>query len=183
MRSVGSRLERVAPEVATQVHGRQQTVIHGDAKIANFFFREPEGPPGMPEVGLIDFQWSGPGLAAVDVAYCIWASASLEVLAEDGGEARLVAAYHSSLVEALAAAGVAGDEIPPLAAFEREYELALLDLARVVVGEHWKTATPESLEARRGELTFAAYNKCPRLACHLMRRVADALARYDGGGG
>ena len=53
---------------------------------------------------------------------------------------------------------------------------------RVVVGEHWKTATPESLEARRGELTFAAYNKCPSLACCLMRRVADALKRYEGSG-
>ena len=104
MRSVGSRLERVAREVAAKVHGKRQTVIHGDAKIANFFFRGGGGR--MPEVGLIDFQWSGPGLAAVDVAYCIWASASLEVLAEAGGEARLVAAYHSSLAEALEEAGV-----------------------------------------------------------------------------
>ena len=103
MRSVGSRLERVAREVAAKVHGKRQTVIHGDAKIANFFFRDSSSSGdngGRPEVGLIDFQWSGPGLAAVDVAYCIWASASLEVLAEAGGEARLVAAYHSSLAEA-----------------------------------------------------------------------------------
>ena len=108
MRSVGSRLERVAREVAAKVHGKRQTVIHGDAKIANFFFRDSSSGDngGRPEVGLIDFQWSGPGLAAVDVAYCIWASASLEVLAEAGGEARLVAAYHSSLAEALEAAGV-----------------------------------------------------------------------------
>ena len=74
------------------------------------------------------------------------------------------------------------DEIPPLTSFEGEYELALLDLARVVVGEHWAKATPEGLEARRGQLTFAAYNKCPRLACCLMRRVADAVDRYEGGG-
>ena len=74
------------------------------------------------------------------------------------------------------------DEILPLTTFEREYELALLDLARVVVGEHWAKATPEGLEARRGQLTFAAYNKCPRLACCLMRRVADAVDRYEGGG-
>ena len=186
MRSVGPRLERVAREVAAKVHGHRQTVIHGDAKIANFFFRDgPEGG-GVPEVGLIDFQWSGPGLAAVDVSYCIWASASLELLGGEveagGGEAGLVEAYHSSLVKALEAAGFAGEEIPPLATFEGEYELALLDLARVVVGEHWKTATPESLEARRGELTFAAYNKCPSLACCLMRRVADALKRYEGSG-
>ena len=110
MRSVGSRLELLSREVAAKVHGKRQTVIHGDAKIANFFFRDSfsggGGDCGRPEVGLIDFQWSGPGLAAVDVAYCIWASASLEVLAEDGGEARLVAAYHSSLAEALEAAGV-----------------------------------------------------------------------------
>ena len=109
MRSVGSRLERLSREVAAKVHGKRQTVIHGDAKIANFFFRDSfsgSGDGGRPEVGLIDFQWSGPGLAAVDVAYCIWASASLEVLAEAGGEARLVAAYHSSLAEALEAAGV-----------------------------------------------------------------------------
>ena len=90
MRSVGPRLERVAREVAGRVHGSRQTVLHGDAKIANFFFRESGG-----EVGLIDFQWSGPGLAAVDVAYCIWASASAELLGEAGGEAGLVAAYHS----------------------------------------------------------------------------------------
>jgi len=190
MASVGVRLERVAREAASRVHGTAQTVLHGDPKAPNFFFRRSAGSSGeargMPDVGLIDFQWSGPGLAAVDVVYCIWASASADLLEEPQGEARLLVAYHTRLVEALVAAGVARDEeqahgeILPFAVFEREYTWALLDLARIVVGEHWKTVTPESLAERRGKLTFNAYNKCPRLACCLMRQVAAAIGRYDG---
>jgi len=55
-----------------------QTLIHGDPKSANFFYRA-RGDGGV-DVGVIDFQWTGAGLCATDVAYAMWACPTPGVL-------------------------------------------------------------------------------------------------------
>lgn len=76
--SLGARLQRVARKVAAEAHPfdagaaeggdaavrlrRFRTLIHGDTKAANLFVRDG-GDSGV-DVGLIDFQWTGWGLAA-----------------------------------------------------------------------------------------------------------------------
>jgi hypothetical protein len=79
IQSLGRRLEEVAPSVGRQAHPfsgdiketeeytKYRTLIHGDPKHANFFFRRrqlSEETKETIEVGVIDFQWSGFGLAA-----------------------------------------------------------------------------------------------------------------------
>ena len=49
----------------------------GDAKAANVFVRD--GNDGTPEVAIIDFQWTGFGLAALDVSHHICAALGPEV--------------------------------------------------------------------------------------------------------
>ncbi len=79
IQSLGIRLEEVAPMVGREAHPfsddtkenaqymKYRTLIHGDPKHANFFFRRRHASTGEDEcieVGVIDFQWSGFGLAA-----------------------------------------------------------------------------------------------------------------------
>lgn len=79
IQSLGRRLEKVAPIVGKESHPfsvdtkenheylKYRTIIHGDPKHANFFFRQrrvSDNEEETIEVGVIDFQWSGFGLAA-----------------------------------------------------------------------------------------------------------------------
>ena len=70
-------LRDAAPSLDAALHAaRFQTLIHGDAKPANFCF----GPDG---VAAVDFQYVGGGPGIKDVAYLLWgapdADAALEV--------------------------------------------------------------------------------------------------------
>merc|ERR1719162_2500789 len=81
IKSLGQRLENVVSAVGRKAHPfsehgtenkdfiKFRTLIHGDPKHANFFFRQNKDSDI--EVGVIDFQWSGFGLAATDVAHHI----------------------------------------------------------------------------------------------------------------
>ena len=91
--ALGKALHRQAAAIDTALHGSgtgaepKQTVIHGDAKAANFFFRHRTGvaderPGAVSGVGFIDFQWTGLGICATDVAYCLVASACPSTLFE-----------------------------------------------------------------------------------------------------
>lgn len=162
---VGVELSRVAGAVEAWVHGGspsappRQTLIHGDPKAANFFHRHD--PLTGVGIGMIDFQWMGQGLCAVDVAYCVLASGSLDavvanpqaaaqlraaVQAGDGSaldaselegesEEHLVFEVHQKLRTALKACG--GGGLPSWEQFWREYRLAFLDLCRVMLASWW----------------------------------------------
>ena len=59
-------LKNAARQIDEQLnHARYQTIIHGDAKLANFCF-QPEG-----KVAAVDFQYVGKGCGMKDVAYFI----------------------------------------------------------------------------------------------------------------
>ena len=84
---LGARLQAVARAAADAAHpfdpragaaaaadaARYRTVVHGDPKAANLFFRPRAKAAGDDagglEVGMIDLQWAGFGLAATDVAH------------------------------------------------------------------------------------------------------------------
>jgi hypothetical protein len=130
-------------------------------------------------------QWCGRGLGAVDVAYCIAASAD-ESLFAGGRDARaavqgLAAGYHRALLLGLVAHGAAADPaaaaaLLPAADFQVQLEWAWIDLARVAVGDHMGSITKAALEARRGQMAFNAYNKSLPVARALLE-VADRYLR------
>jgi thiamine kinase-like enzyme len=144
----------------------QRTLIHGDPKAANLFFRRPCSPStrlnrgldrtcphtqttnanaGAPpstvqhekwEIGLIDFQWSGWGLGAVDIAYLLASSAHpslLDLTMAAKMERHWLELYHNELCNALVDVGlastvaVAETKIMPLETLWTQYESALLD--------------------------------------------------------
>jgi thiamine kinase-like enzyme len=138
LKSLGKRLEEVAPRVGLLAHPfsdegtrndpdlmKYKTLIHGDPKQANFFFRPSDG--GDLDVGLIDFQWSGFGLAATDVAHHIASAVMPDCLSLDGQkEAVLLDHYHACLSKELVKFGVASKE--------QEVEQSIFPRARLQVG-------------------------------------------------
>ncbi|HSO38240.1 MAG TPA: phosphotransferase, partial [Labilithrix sp.] len=110
-----------------------QTLVHGDAKPANFCFAR-----GGPAVAAVDFQYVGGGCGMKDVAYLL--------ASPDAGaaqvEQRHLDGYFTHLRAAVAARGAAVD----VAALEREwralYPIACADYYRFLAGwapGHWRS--------------------------------------------
>ena len=186
---LGARLKRHALTVATETHvgsdHRHSTLIHGDAKAGNLFFRPSGGGGGGLDCSMIDFQWTGFGLGATDVAYLIVSSADPAALDLTGAHEKMVLeGYHRCWARAMVDAGVVATvadavAILPLADLEREYESAVLDLCTSIIAYHWALvgATPETLKERGAkDIPCNSYNKNLDVALWLMRRC-DALLR------
>ena len=179
--SLGDRLQRRAAEIAGQIHvesGAYMTLIHGDAKPSNMFFKD-----GSDEVAMIDFQWTGKGLPGTDVAYCIAAGVSRESAEEKdvaGLLERCIEEYWKAFVAALVRFGVVGNEKEaehalPLEELRKQVRLAMLDLGRVVICDHWKPVTPDVLTSREGHLVYNAYNKSVAAAMWMVRVLLHLL--------
>ncbi|WP_018876351.1 phosphotransferase [Thioalkalivibrio sp. ALE31] len=119
---------------AALTSARHRTLVHGDAKVANFCFT-----PGTDAVAAVDFQYAGGGCGMRDVAYFL--GSCLDEREQEAWEAELLEVYFAALGEALYAQGkgdVAG-------AVEREWRalfpVAQADFYRFLVGwmpDHWK---------------------------------------------
>jgi len=113
------------------------TLVHGDAKLANFCFAdEGEG------VAAVDFQYVGGGCGMKDVAYFIGSCLTEDACAE--GELRLLDLYFESLREGLLGKGVALDFDELEADWRRLYPVAWTDFHRFLKGwspGHWKINT------------------------------------------
>jgi len=192
--TLGGRLQTVAKEVAAGAHpfdvssggdasanARFKTLIHGDPKAANLFIRDGSGST---EVGLIDFQWSGWGLAATDVAHHICAAVAPDALvdADSLDQSSLLSHYHTELCHALTDFGVVSSaEEADATLLSREllqaqYEVALLDMCRLVFGYQWSrfklSDTPESLNRN-------SYNKDLRNAAWLVQKCDELLTKRE----
>jgi hypothetical protein len=111
-----------------------QTLVHGDAKLANFCFSESGD-----QVAAVDFQYVGGGCGMKDVAYFIGSC-----LDEDGcerHEAALLDCYFSALREALAGLQPEVDAKALEAEWRALFPLAWTDFHRFLKGwspGHWK---------------------------------------------
>ena len=146
---------------------------HGDPKAANLFIRGTAG--GGCEVGLIDFQWCGFGLAATDVCHHLCAAADAVVLEQS--ETSLLDHYHAELVTALVASGAAAGaadaaaRVLPRSTLQAQYEAALLDMGRLVFAYQITRANFGVAALNRN-----AYNKELSSAVWLAKRVDGLLA-------
>jgi len=193
LESLGKRLEEIAPLVGRLAHpfsedGKDvdelfkfRTFIHGDPKQANFFFRRNESVEL--EVGIIDFQWSGFGLAATDVAHHIASAVMPDCLSYDGQRERdLLDHYHACLSKEMVKFGVASDELEveqsifPRAKLQEQYEVALLDVCRLVFAYAWRRWKPES-EPTPESLNRNAYNKSLKSVLWLVTRCHKLLEK------
>lgn len=116
---------------------RHQTLVHGDAKLANFCFSERRGPD--PRVAAVDFQYVGRGVGVKDVAYFLSSCLDEGQLERKADE--LLDEYFHALRTAL---GVHAPNVDS-ALLEREwrglYPFAWADFMRFLVGwapDHYK---------------------------------------------
>jgi hypothetical protein len=124
-------LRDVAEDVAHQLaSARYQTLLHGDAKDANFCFARDRS-----RVAAVDFQYTGHGCGIVDVAYLLHGRGDEPA---DGVDRPRLDVYFECLRAALAPRWSASD----IAALEREwralYPVARLDFCRFLAG--WRPA-------------------------------------------
>ena len=162
-----------------------ETIIHGDPKAPNFFFQASESGTDEPRVGVIDMQWCGRGLCAVDVAYCIAASADESVFDSPSSDVAPYSIlqsylddYHGHFIAALVQHGVSADlqtamSVLPRDVFQAHFDWAWIDLARVVIGDHWGTIDQSVFESRAGKMSMNAYNKSLPVARHFVS-ITDA---------
>lgn len=195
LETFGKVLSAHAPVCAEKVHQvgldknhPQRTLLHGDAKAANLFFRLKTADGSTEnsehvEVGMIDFQWCGWGHPAVDVAYLIAASAAPELVSADGRlEHMWLESYYTHLITEMVRFGKTrtleeARELMPYGDLVTYYNDALIDLARAVVSYHWVRikASAEVLKERQDILQTNAYNKNMESAKWLVGRTATSL--------
>lgn len=178
LEEIGARIEKLAKFVGTRAHPfaekakgetedllKYRTIIHGDPKQSNIFFRRDEDANDGIQVGLIDFQWCGFGLAATDVAHHICAALQPHCVSYDGEkEKALLDHYYSCLTDALIKYGAASsakdvqEKVFPREVLQKQYEVAFVDTCRLVFAYAWARWNPES-EPTAASFNRNAYNK------------------------
>ncbi|MEM8736850.1 MAG: oxidoreductase family protein [Planctomycetota bacterium] len=119
---------------------RFQTLVHGDAKIANFCFGIPsDTPESASKVAAVDFQYVGRGCGMKDVAYFL--SSCLESDAKESEHQRWLDTYFKALRLALAEKCPSVNFAEIEHEWRRLYAFAWADFCRFLVGwspGHWK---------------------------------------------
>lgn len=109
-----------------------QTLVHGDAKLANFCFA-----PGGRAVAAVDFQYVGGGCGMKDVAYLLSGESSSAAV-----EQRHLDTYFKHLREGVARLHPSLDLVALEAEWRALYPIAGADFCRFMAGwakEHWRS--------------------------------------------
>merc|ERR1712226_163811 len=170
----GAKLSTLVDVLNERVHANPQTIIHGDPKAANFFFRRSDST-----VAVVDFQWTGYGRCTVDLAYFITAGINPDLAKKDlermlnnekheSVTHKLLSHYESSFKEFWERLHE-GSELPKGMRLEdglmSDYQESFCDLMRVALVDHYgPNFKAETLEKRENlpenaRLSYNAYNK------------------------
>lgn len=103
-----------------------RTVLHGDAKAANFFWFSGG------EVGGYDLQYCGGGSPCRDLAYTLGCSMQERLI--ERHETELLRHYHDELTSHLSAKDAAGFTFETM---QDAYDLCVTDLVRFMCGSRW----------------------------------------------
>lgn len=127
---------------------RYQTLVHGDAKLANFCLSDDRDPLCQ-RVAALDFQYVGGGCGMKDVAYFL--GSCLNGAALEKNESQLVENYFRHLTSALTRQGSTLDIADLLAEWRGLYPIACADFHRFMKGwspTHWKVTHSSERQTR-----------------------------------
>jgi 3'-phosphoadenosine 5'-phosphosulfate (PAPS) 3'-phosphatase/thiamine kinase-like enzyme len=189
--NLGARLQSVSEQVGRDAHPfhdeddktleQFKTLIHGDPKQTNIFFQQDESGGDL-QVGLIDFQWSGFGLAASDIAHHMSAALRADLL-EGTGEKELLEYYYQKLTKYLVEYGAYTSpekvaENYSFTVFMEQYETAILDMCRLVIAYAWSRFEPVTDEKDYSRTANKnSYNKSLPNVVWLMNRCHEILTK------
>lgn len=137
IRGLGKRLETAAGpigEVLTLQSSKIGTIIHGDLKAANLFFANVHEDDGPESVAVLDFQFTGWGLGAEDVACLLFPDARGHYF---DNEEELLQCYHHELISQLMLQQKGGPSTLTFERFRGLYELSRCDLFRYLLRKGW----------------------------------------------
>jgi thiamine kinase-like enzyme len=195
--NLGERLESVAEECGHVAHPfaddhsalfeeyrKYRTFTHGDPKQANLLFHKSNDPSNkLPQLGLIDFQWSGFGLAATDIAHFITSAVHADQLV-NGGEEILMKYYFGELQKHLTEFGAypTAEDASTNYSYEtflEQYEVGVLDICRLMIAYTWERFTePVEKTDEAGcarTMNKTSYNKSISNVVWLMSRCDEIL--------
>lgn len=134
------KLRQAAPLIDQKLQAcRYQTLVHGDAKLANFCFQAQNTPPNLSRVGAVDFQYVGRGCGMKDVAYFF--SSCLNEHECESLQEPLLDYYFSILGQKLKKVAKNVDISELESEWRSMYPFALADFHRFIKGwspGHWK---------------------------------------------
>lgn len=146
-----SALRQAAPLIDQKLRQcRYQTLVHGDAKLANFCFRPnspthnsstsyPTTADSSPSVAAVDFQYIGRGCGMKDVAYFIGSCLNEEEC--EAMESQLLDYYFSILIDRVAEKKTGVNTAELEKEWRALYPVAWADFHRFIKGwspDHWK---------------------------------------------
>lgn len=136
-----SHLKDAAHRIDSRLnHAVFQTLVHGDAKIANFCFsRTSEETNTVPHVAAVDFQYVGRGCGMKDVAYFVSSCVSGDQATRD--HELLLNYYFETLEDALSTRDIAVEFSQLESEWRELYPFAWADFCRFLSGwspGHWK---------------------------------------------
>lgn len=134
-------------------NAQYQTLVHGDAKVANFCFRDD-----VPAVAAVDFQYVGGGCGMKDVAYLL--GSCLDESECQRYESSLLDVYFSTLTQSVAQLNVAVDSVALEHEWRRLFPMAWADFHRFILGwmpEHKKNNAYSECITRRALQDLAVY--------------------------
>ncbi|MFT6094730.1 MAG: hypothetical protein ACJA2Q_002635 [Pseudohongiellaceae bacterium] len=136
-----SALRQAAPLIDQKLRqSRYQTLVHGDAKLANFCFRpDSSSPSSLARVAAVDFQYIGRGCGMKDVAYFIGSCLNEDEC--EAMESQLLDYYFSVLIDRIAEKKVSVNIVELEHEWRELYPVAWADFHRFIKGwspGHWK---------------------------------------------
>ncbi|XOV80543.1 MAG: choline kinase [Aestuariibacter sp.] len=143
----GCELKKAAAEVAlTLAQSNIQTVIHGDAKLANFCFHQE-----LQSAAAVDFQYTGGGAGIIDVMLLFSSALSNDSLFSHADT--LLEHYFSALQAALRFVGKVEQIDAVETCWRKLYSFAWADYQRFLMG--WKPGHPRINEYMQAQTSWA----------------------------
>lgn len=130
-----SPLKEAAKQIDLQLKSGFQTLVHGDAKLANICFHTSAS-----EVAFVDFQYVGKGCGMKDLAYFVGSCLDEDQSAQH--DQAILAIYFDQLKESLKVLGKSVDTDLLEKQWRAQYPMAWADFERFLQGwspGHWKS--------------------------------------------
>eukprot|EP01147_Barroeca_monosierra_P004195 gene4195-6541_t len=183
MQTLGKRYQEKATLISQLLHQtieQRGTIIHGDFKTANLFFKkgvdisESQNFHMAGKMAMIDWQWTGMGIGVQDVVYLFVTSLDYTTLTH---EKELLFYYHEQLTENLSAYGA--NITYDFDTLIVDYRIAAIDYIRKLISYNLKDASPVEVERIKDEINRGMYIRRMDTLEWLLKKASLLIDTFD----